>query len=220
MTLAHTTRSACRVALASVALLAANLTGAPAARADADPASDVLVLQSVFFPFQPAVSNGLQAVLNASVAKATAAGLPIKVALIGSREDLGGLPDMFGRPQPYAGFLEQEIRYNSPQPLLVVMPQGFGTAAIRNVTGLQTLLPVPAGNDGLAREAILAIERLAADSGHPIAHQTIPTGGGTKKGAGTSPLLTFGAPVALVIIVAGLMALTRGRRETRLGQED
>ncbi len=112
-------------------LLVAGVAVAPAlARADGDPASDVLLGQNVFYPYQPTVSASLQKALNAETAAAARAHFPIKVALIESRVDLGVITQLFGKPQQYAKFLDQEISYPSPQPLLVVMAGGYGTQAL------------------------------------------------------------------------------------------
>jgi hypothetical protein len=196
------------VALTSLAL------SVPQARADADPASDTLLIQDVFFPYQPMVSGGVANALNQVVAEAKAAHFPVKVALIASPEDLGGLPNLFAQPQRYADFLDREIAYNAPVALLVVMPAGFGTHSLGKQGELNPLLPVnPApGSDGLAKAAIAAVEKLAADAGHPLAAPKIVAAASGKSGGGTSPALTFGAPVLLVLIAAGAVALTRRRR--------
>ena len=54
------------------------------------------------------------------------AGLPIKVAVIGNKTDLGAVPQLWGKPQTYARFLGAELRFVYKDTLLVVMPQGFG----------------------------------------------------------------------------------------------
>src|SRR5271163_1216609 len=107
------------------ALLAPTL-GPAAARADGDPASDVLLGQNVFYPYTPAVSPAIQKTLDAETTAASRAKFPIKVALIASPVDLGVIPDLFGKPQKYADFLDQEISFQTKQPLLVVMSAGYG----------------------------------------------------------------------------------------------
>jgi hypothetical protein len=102
------------------ALLAAALL-CPLAVGDADPASDVLLGENVFYPYSPQVSARLQATLNAQVAAAHRGHLPIKVALIATPVDLGALPTFFGKPRQYAAFLDQEISFGGKVPLLVVM---------------------------------------------------------------------------------------------------
>lgn len=203
-----------QTAAAAAALTLVLAATPPMALADADPASDALLIQDVFYPYQPMVSASYAAALNKVVAETKAAGFPIKVALISSQSDMGGLPNLFGQPQRYADFLDREISYNAPVRLLVVMPQGFGMHAVGKQGELNPLLPVNAGDgsDGLAKAAIAAVQKLATDAGHPIAAPTIaPTAAAKKSGGGTSPALTFGGPVLLVVIVAAGVALTRRR---------
>src|ERR1700730_9705855 len=113
-----------------VSILAATLTVLAlvpvGAQADGDPASDVLLGESVFYPYSPPVSTSLQKTLNATVLAAAHSGFRLKVALIASPVDLGVIPDLFNKPQNYADFLDQEISFQTKQPLLVVMPAGFG----------------------------------------------------------------------------------------------
>ena len=84
------------VAWLLVAALAPALAPAPAL-ADADPASDVLLGTSVFYPYSPPVSGSLQKQLNAEAAAAARAHFPIKIAVIASPVDLGALPTMFAK---------------------------------------------------------------------------------------------------------------------------
>lgn len=193
----------------AVACLAA---GAPRAGADADPASDALLIQDIFFPYQPIVSMGYTNALNQIVIEAKNAGFPIKVALIATPSDLGGLPNFYGMPQRYADFLDREISFNAPAKLLVVMQQGFGLSGVGKTGELNPLLPVNPnpGSDGLARSAIAAVQKLATDAGHPLAPVKVVAS--KSGGGGTSPALTFGAPVALVLIVAAGVAFTRRRQ--------
>src|SRR5581483_8345153 len=118
-----------RLLITAVAMLAAATVPA-AARADGDPASDVLLGENVFYPYTPPVSRELQRTLDGETAAAAKAGLAVKVALIASPVDLGVIPDLFNKPQQYAAFLDQEISFQGKQPLLVVMPSGLGGAAL------------------------------------------------------------------------------------------
>ncbi len=102
---------------------------APAARADGDPASDVLLYQHAFFPYA-APSSGAKAELLGAVAAAKRAGFTVRVAVIQSKQDLGADPELFAQPQLYAKFLDAELRSTRYLGgLIVVMPQGFGVAA-------------------------------------------------------------------------------------------
>src|SRR5438874_11174550 len=71
--------------LAAAALAAA----APAALGDADLPSDVLLLQSAYYPYQPPVSDRLRRTLDGLVAQSQKAGYPVKVAMVQSQVDLG-----------------------------------------------------------------------------------------------------------------------------------
>ncbi|MFZ1997746.1 MAG: hypothetical protein WAU75_26745, partial [Solirubrobacteraceae bacterium] len=114
--------------LATVILVGA--VASASALADGDPASDVLLGQNVYYPYSPPVPQGVQRTLNAETTAAKKAGLPIKVALIASAVDLGVIPELFGKPQDYAKFLDKEISFQGPQPLLVVMPAGYGAQGV------------------------------------------------------------------------------------------
>src|SRR3954447_15532884 len=108
-----------RLAATAVAIAFAALPAA--ALADGDPASDVLLGQDAYLPYRPKVPPAVSDGLTATLKKARAAGYPLKVAVIASENDLGSVPDYFARPQEYAQFLQTEISFNKPEPLLVVM---------------------------------------------------------------------------------------------------
>ena len=97
------------------------------ARADGDPASDVLLSQDVFVPYS-GMSATVERRLFALCAAAAQAGYPLKIALIASKSDLGVVPALFNRPQAYARFLSAELGSVVREPVLVVMPAGLGLA--------------------------------------------------------------------------------------------
>jgi len=179
-----------------------------AAYADGDPASDVLLAQDVFYPYQPKVSQALEAGLEKTLrAAARAGGLHLKVAIIGTAEELGLVPNLFGHPQSYAKFLDREISFNQPQSLLVVMPSGFG---VMPASYADALARVPIykqqRSNGLTRSAILAVVALARRSGHPIPMPSISS----SSSSGSPPaLLVFGLPV--VLLLAGIAAMRQHR---------
>jgi hypothetical protein len=183
------------------------------ARADADPPSDILLLQDVYAPFQPKLPVSLEQQLTALTAKAKKAGFPIKVAIIGSALDLGGVPGYYGKPQPYAQFLYSEITQpTGKQTLLVVMPAGIGLVnppkgGADAISGLK--VPPQAKSDQLATIAIQAVRKLAAAAGKPVGGGG--GGSGSSRSSGTSPLLIFGLPVLLVAAAALFLRFrTRG----------
>jgi hypothetical protein len=182
---------------------------APRAWADGDPASDVLLAQSVFYPYQPKVSPGLEAAMEKALhAAASVAGLHFKVAIIGAPEELGLVPNFYGHPQAYAQFLDREISFNEPKRLLVVMPAGFGVVPASLASGLAGVsVYARQRSDGLTRSAILAVVALARSQGHPIATPSISTSSSSRS---PPALLVFGLPAGL-LAVAGLVVMRRGR---------
>ena len=87
-----------RVGCLVAALLVLGFAVPGAARADADPASDYLYTTNVFLPLATKVSPPLARELRAVTAAAAKAGKPIRVALIATPTDLGGVPSLFGKP--------------------------------------------------------------------------------------------------------------------------
>lgn len=149
------------LALAAAALLAAG--AAASARADGDPASDVLYFQDVFLPFpKPAAEPERR--LETAVAASNKAGHRIKVAVVASPQDLGSVPSLFGKPQVYAQFLGTELRSFYTGRLLVAMPNAFGvyengkqvTASLRAINDVS----IGEGPDGLTDAAAVAVAKL------------------------------------------------------------
>src|SRR5437763_1411970 len=100
------------------------LVAATVARADGDPASDVLPTADVFLPLGAQSQYAPQ--LKAAVATANGGGFRIKVAVIATTTDLGAVPVLFNKPGPYAKFLGAELLSVYKERLLIVMPSGFG----------------------------------------------------------------------------------------------
>jgi hypothetical protein len=189
-----------RLAIGLVFALALGAATPMGALADGDPASDVLLGENVFYPYQPATSKSLMASLNSATIAAAKEHFPVKVALIASPVDLGIIPQLLGKPQAYAKYLDYEISFTSKQMLLVVMKDGYGVEGLpAAATAAAAKLPPPAGGtpDDLAQAALTAVGKLAAAAGHPIAgvkNASVSSGGG---GGGNAVLL-------IVLIVAAL----------------
>ena len=199
---------------AALALCLAVLIAPATAWSDADPASDVLLVQNVFFPYSSTVSGSVQKTLNEETARAKAAGFPIKVALIANPFDLGGIPSFFGKPEPYAKFLDVEISFVKTQPVLVVMAAGLGGSGLGpGATAALAKLPPPAGKTAnlLAEAAVADVPKLAAAAGHPIATDT---SGSTSGGGGSSLTLILVLAIALALIALVLVVLRDRRRRT------
>jgi hypothetical protein len=185
---------------------------APAgALGDGDPASDVLLGENVFYPYTPAVPAAIQKTLNAETAAAVRNRFPIKVALIASPIDLGVIPDLFGQPQKYADFLDQEISFQTKQRLLVVMSTGYG---VQGLTGpgaaAISRLAKPAGKTSadLAQAAIAAVARISSAAGHPIAGVPGVSVSGQSGGGSTLPVVA-GLAAAALLVAAALIVLRR-----------
>lgn len=193
------------------------LLGAAAARADGDPASDMLLRQNVFYPYSPPVSTAIQKQLDAETAAAHRVHFPIKVALIDSPIDLGAIPTLFGRPQKYADFLDQEISFQGKQALLVVMSSGFGVQGVTRAARIAAAsLSRPAGrqSNDLARAAIPAVARLAAAAGHPIKDLAPHDRSTSQTSSGSRTLLLAVLIVAAVVTASALVSIRR-RHTTR-----
>src|SRR5438270_11434533 len=107
-------------------MLAAGVA-APSARANGDPASDVLPFGTLYFAAQnPTLTpSGRDLLFLTNAAKKK---FPIRVAVIYQPSDLGLIQSLWKQPQPYAKFLGKELiafgRYHGT--LVVAMPNGFG----------------------------------------------------------------------------------------------
>jgi hypothetical protein len=198
-----------------VALALPLLTAGPAA-ADADPASDILLGSQVFYPYQPAVSAALQRQLEQKLSGLKANGMNLKVAIIQSPVDLGALPSIFGKPQQYAEFLDREISFSRPQPLLVVMPNGFGlvhAGPLSSVAGLK--IDKAQKSNGLAAAAVQAVDRIAKANGKSTTGGSGASSSSSGGGGGTSPVIIFGIPILVILLAVGAVLVLRRRAAVR-----
>jgi len=112
-----------RLLVAAVVLL---LAVAPAARADGDPAGDVLIQQNVFYGSKLDLRSKEAAQLMALTEQAKEKGYEIRVAALTVPEDLGAINYLWDDPTNYADFLTAEIQSVYRERTLVVMPSGLG----------------------------------------------------------------------------------------------
>ena len=131
------------------------------------------------------------------------------VALIATPIDLGAIPQRFGQPQRYATFLEQEISFGGPQPLLVVMASGYGVRGLSPAaTALVPSLAKPASTAALTQSAIVAVRRLAAASGHPLPGN-LPASSGS--GGGSNRVLSIVVVALACVAIASAVIAIRNR---------
>jgi hypothetical protein len=182
-----------------------------AARANGDPASDYLLLQSIFLPFDAKVDPDVTARLSDVIRAAGKADFRIKVAVIRTRYDLGTAFSLYNKAQRYAQFLGLELSFQYRDRLLVVMPKGYGysIAGKPDAAGARTLSSLPAPGAGAAKEveaATAAVRRLAAAAGH-----VLPKGGSSGSSETRDRLMIAAGATALVALLAAIVFYRRGR---------
>ncbi len=189
--------------------LALGWSAAPA-RADGDPASDVLATQLLYLPQDADVPAAEQAQLGVLLQTAARDGYQIRVALIASRADLGSVTELWGQPQNYAQFLGQELSLAYKGPLLVVMPDGFGLYRLGGgpVAGRAALAGLSAPGGALGTAGLAAIRHLAAAAGHPL---PLPGAQSPSKQSSTGVLPWVAFAIGGVLIVLAWAASLRAR---------
>ena len=162
-------------------LLGAGLS-TPAARADGDPASDVLVSQSLYLPADAGVSAQELAQLNGVLGAVQRSGTPVRVAVIPSAYDLGSVDALWLKPKTYARFLGVELSLIYKQALLIVMPNGFGLNWPGHSTATADArlsnIRIGAGPRGFAAATEAAVRAVAASDHLPVGSSRPPDGGG------------------------------------------
>lgn len=201
-----------------LALLVVALAVPAAARADGDPASDWLITKDVFIPADLGVPQAYANQLGTVLQDAKQHGFTIRVALIGSRYDLGSIPIMFHQPKHYAQFLSYEVRFAYRGPILTVMSNGYGAGINgQRDPARQAILDrmQPPGNGGarIASGATRAVVRLAAARGVKVA--VPPLHGSTASGTATEDRITIIVVVLIAAALGALVWLVRRRRPIR-----
>jgi hypothetical protein len=202
-------------ALVLIAAAVAAGTLAAAARADGDPASDYLLTQKVFFPFDTKFPATQQAEFAGLVEAANRAGFKLRVALVASSYDMGSVTALYRRPRTYAHFLGAEISFVYTQRLLVVMPNGFGFNWPKHPTApadeVLAKIPITPGSVGLLKAAQTAVQRLTAAAGVKVAAPTHVTTTG-QRNSNDRLIIIAAAVTALLLAAAARLALRRRRR--------
>ena len=164
---------------ALLAALAVGLLAVSAAQANGDPASDVLITEQVFLPFEAPISKSASDDLTKTVAAANKRGFKIRVAVIAFTGDLGTAVSLWRHPQDYAKFLGSELAFAYSNRLLVAMPAGFGFYRGRKPTANEArlLARLKPGKTptALTESTTQAVRALAAANG--IVLPTFSSGG-------------------------------------------
>jgi hypothetical protein len=204
-------------AVAAVAVACLMLSGV--ARADGDPASDVLIVATRFEPYTAKIPPASRKQLVATIAAARAKGYPVRVAMIGDQYDLGSAGLLMNHPQDYSKFLAQELAQFNKDWTLVVMPNGYGV--YRCVP-----IPHPDGDDECGRHAsnasdIKALQTLGKPHGDlalsaDSAVRKLAALHGASLGGGPPVALIVGGVVVVLAVGVGGFLLVR-RRRARVG---
>lgn len=196
-----------------LALIAAAAAGA--ARADGDPASDVLVSYNLFLPQDAGAGTAQQLQLTALITAADRRVAPLRVALIASPSDLGSITGLWRQPQEYARFLDSELTLVYRGSLLVVMPDGYGLAgpAAQRPAARHAVAALPPPRRALVAGAVRAIQRLAQAEGRPLA---LPAVRSPSRAPGSGPIAWIAFAVGLLMVLAAWGASLRARPLRRL----
>lgn len=197
----------------AAALVAAGASAAPAF-ADGDPASDILLGSTVFLPQDANIPQQGQAELLAITKVARAQGVPVRVAIISSKFDLGSVPELFGKPQQYAQFLAAEIAFVYRGRLVVVMPNGLGvywtkhSSHFPGADATRNLVPA-AGGAGLAAAGSAATQKLALAAGRALKTPSAAPAGASPGavshgGSNSTTWIVLGVGLALIAITAAV----------------
>jgi hypothetical protein len=182
------------------------------ALADGDPAADILLDTTVFFPQDAKVPKQDQAALLALTKRAQAAGAPVRVAIISSQYDLGTVTALFAKPQQYAEYLSKELELGYHGRVVVVMPQGVGVYWSNHHTDFpgaveaRAVKPGP-GGAGLAAAGTAATQRLL--QAHAVGAST---GGSSDGGSNSTIWIVIGACLAVLAIATVIGVRHRARR--------
>src|SRR5215475_9422734 len=192
------------IALVLAATTAAFCAGG--ARANGDPASDVLPFTTVYFssmnPKSAASGRDLLKITQVAAKQKH----PIRVAVIAMPGDLGLIQSLWPKPQPYAEFLGKELfqfaRYKGTT--LIAMPNGYGVYGPLAGKGRPALdrLPEPGTSDldKIGEHAATATRRVAAANDIVLPP---PSSGSDASGVPTWAIAA--AALAGVALVGGLV---------------
>jgi hypothetical protein len=191
---------------------AAALLAVPFARANGDPASDVLLTQPVYFPIDATLQDSDREALLKTVEAANERGYKIRVALIPFTSDLGTAVSLWKHPQDYSKFLGSELAFVYAKRLLIAQPSGFGIYNHgKPVTKEQRVLAkVPVGKTPteLTQSATAAVRALAASEGVVLPEVSSSDGGHDWRDR--SIIAVAGLLAVVLILLAGRRLRARG----------
>jgi cytochrome oxidase Cu insertion factor (SCO1/SenC/PrrC family) len=192
------------------------------ARADADPASTVLVSQTLFLAPDASATPEQAAQLRGVLRAVDQAGLPIRVAVIASDYDLGSVTALWRKPRQYARFLRIELSHVYRKALLVVMPNGLGISWPGHSTAaayrLLSRIPIRSGAAGLVTAAESAVRTLAAGNGSRLTRASRSGAGAPGRPSRDAAVAVTAAATAALLAVLAVLAARLMRRRRRRGR--
>lgn len=214
-----------RLPLILVLLAALGVSLPPSgALADGDPASDVLITNSLYTPVAQRISPPVMKQLKSTIEQANAGGFKVRVALILDRTDLGAVPQLFGHPARYAKLLSGELYYAWKGAIVAVQPSGIGVQNIKPLGPAQAVadsvaITNPSTADGLAQAATETIRKLASeDSKVTFTADGSASGGSSSSSTFTTTHILGGVlVVVLILLLVGQILVRRRRRAGRTG---
>jgi hypothetical protein len=191
---------------------AAALLAVPLARANGDPASDVLLTQPIYFPYAAPLSDSDRDALTKTVAAANERGYPIRVALIAFTSDLGTAVTLWRHPQAYSKFLGSELAFVYRKRLLIAQPSGFGIYNHGKPVAKEqrVLAKVPVGKTPteLTQSATAAVRALAASEG--VVLPEVSSSGGGHDWRDRAIIAVGGLLIVVAIVLVGRWLRARG----------
>ncbi len=207
-----------RRAAALFLVLLAGALGAPAlARADGDPASDVLIKSRVFYPYEIKLPKASTTALEKTIASAREKGYSVRVAMIAHDYDLGSAGLLYRQPKVYAKFLAQELAQFNSDWVLIVMPNGYGLfncVPLKRPGGYSD--PCEKQEPMGADEKLLAgLPKVAKDDYAGAADVAVKRLAELHGASFASPLPKLLGAAALALVLAGGVILVLRRRRGR-----
>jgi cytochrome oxidase Cu insertion factor (SCO1/SenC/PrrC family)/thiol-disulfide isomerase/thioredoxin len=161
-----------------------------AALADGDPGSDVLLDQNLFAYWDAHLTASQQLRIGNLLNATAQAGVPVRVAIVAQRDDLGTVAALWHKPQQYAEYLGYEISLSYSGRLLIVMPNGYGVYWQRHPAGAAKLeaalaaqRPSGASASSLVAATVSEVQRIEALAGVSQATLSRGSGGSTAPAA-------------------------------------
>jgi cytochrome oxidase Cu insertion factor (SCO1/SenC/PrrC family)/thiol-disulfide isomerase/thioredoxin len=208
-----------------------------AALADGDPGSDVLLDQNLFAPWDANLSTAQQLQVGDLLDATARVGLPLRVAIIAHRDDLGTVTALWQQPATYARYLGTELSLAYDGRLLIVMPNGVGVYWHSDPAGGAKLQAALAGTrpsadtaSSLVAATVAAVDRIESAAGvraatlrrasaRPPAVKKAPASGpaparsSRRATARAHHSSTLGVVVAIILILSltAYIALRSGR---------